>query len=75
MGQPQLVPVTKADKDEFLHYFIELLDRGVNDEYYFTEGQARVLGLLGLEPPANIILYTNGVRTHTIKFITNEEEE
>lgn len=75
MGKPQLVPVTKADKDEFLQYFIELLDKGVDDEYFFSAGQARVLEMLGLSMPTKITFSTNGTRTHEIKLSVDEEEE
>ena len=75
MGKPQLVPVTKADKDEFLDYFIELLDKGVNDEYYFSKGQARVLNMLGLSMPTKITFSINGTHSHAIKLSVDEEEE
>jgi hypothetical protein len=75
MGKPQLVPVTKADKDDFLQYFIELLDKGVDDEYFFSAGQARVLEMLGLAIPAKITVSTNGTHTHEINLSADEEEE
>lgn len=66
---------TEADKQEFIVYFIELLDRGVNDEYYFSEGQSNVLESLGFSLPTSIMFSTNGVHTHTIKLYVDEEEE
>lgn len=75
MGKPQLVPVTKADRDDFLLYFIELLDKGVDDEYFFSVGQAKVLEMLGLSMPTKITFSINGTHTHEIKLSVDEEEE
>lgn len=75
MGKPQLVLVTSGDKAAFLDYFIELLDKGVDDEYFFSAGQARVLESLGLPMPTKITFSTNGTHTHDIKLSVDEEEE
>ena len=65
--------ITHADKEEFLEFFIQELDKGVDDEYFFSEGQARVLSFLGFELPVKIDYSVNGNHTHTIKFTEDKE--
>jgi len=65
--------ITQKDKEEFLDFFIEELDKGVDDQYFFSEGQARVLSFLGFELPVKIDYSVSGKHTHTIHF-TKEKE-
>ncbi len=65
--------ITQKDKEEFLEFFVQELDKGVDDEYFFSEGQVRVLSFLGFELPVKIDYSVNGKHTHTIQF--NQEKE
>ena len=73
MGKPQLVTVTQSDKNEFLDFFLELLDSKNQDEdWYFTKGQARVIRSLGIEMPQDLKMSFDGVYHHTLRLHVEE---
>jgi hypothetical protein len=75
MAKYKAFPVTKADKEEFVEFFINLLDKGKDEEYYFSKGEARVLALLGIELPTFVSFSTNDEYTNTIKLALDEEKK
>lgn len=59
---------SQEDKNEFLDFFLELLDSKNQDEdWYFTKGQARVIRDLGIEMPQDLKMSFDGVYHHTLK--------
>lgn len=59
---------TQKDKNEFLDFFLELLDSKNEDEdWYFTKGQARVIRDLGIEMPQDLKMSFDGVYHHTLR--------
>lgn len=64
---------SQKDKQEFLDFFLELLDSKNEDtDWYFTKGQARVLRKLDLMVPSEMKVGINNKYHHTVRFHVEE---
>ena len=66
---------TQDDKNEFLDFFLELLDFKNQDvDWYFTKAQARVIEKLGMKIPQDLKMSFDGVYHHTLSLHVDNEE-